>query len=401
MNQWPLRKLGDDEVCLLNPKKKEIARIDDSTPVSFVPMSCVDDVSGTMDVSKIRRIGEVRKGYTYFAEGDVLFAKITPCMENGKSAIARNLINGIGFGSTEFHVLRACPSVIPEWLHLFVRNVKFREEAKNNMHGAAGQQRVPEAFLRKSIIPVPPIDEQHRIVAKIKGLNHRVEEARKLREETVKNCKGLFQTELERIFLPSETEEWSEYDAHEVFDIVKGQVDPREEPYVDMRHIAPDVIESGTGRLFLDKIKTAKELELESGKYLFNASQVLYSKIRPSLRKVALPDFEGTCSADMYPLVPNVGVVRREFLALLLLSSPFTAYAVENSDRNAMPKVNRSTMFGYRFKLPEKSEQEKIVARVRVMQEKAETITKLQNSVDEELAKFQSALLSKAFQGEL
>lgn len=162
MSDWPLRKLGDDEVCLLNPKKREVAKVEDGTPVSFVPMARVDDVSGTMDVSEVKSIGEVRKGYTYFAEGDVVFAKITPCMENGKSAIARNLMNGIGFGTTEFHVLRSGQLSTPEWLHLFVRNSEFREEAKKNMHGAAGQQRVPVDFLREAAIPLPPVDEQRR-----------------------------------------------------------------------------------------------------------------------------------------------------------------------------------------------------------------------------------------------
>lgn len=257
-------------------------------------------------------------------------------------------------------------------------------------------------LLKEEQIAFPEnIDEQRRIVMRIKELTRRAEEARKLRREAVEKVKGLFQVELERIFQPIETDDWAEYDARKVFDIVKGQVDPREEPYASMPHVAPDVMEIGTGRLFLDKIKMAKELELKSGKYLFDASHVLYSKIRPNLRKIALPDFAGTCSADMYPLIPNIEVVTRDFLALVILSPPFTTYAVENSDRNAMPKVNRLTMFGYRVRLPEKPEQEEIVSRVRAMQEKAEEITRLQNDVDEELAKFQSALLAKAFRGEL
>jgi type I restriction enzyme S subunit len=257
-------------------------------------------------------------------------------------------------------------------------------------------------LLYSTFIPFPAdVNEQRRIVARIEELTRRAEEARKLRQEAVDKVKGLFQTELERIFLPIETDDWTEYDAREVFDIVKGQVDPREEPYASMPHVAPDVMEIGTGRLFLDKVKTAKELELKSGKYLFDATHVLYSKIRPNLRKVALPDFKGTCSADMYPLIPNTEVVTREFLALVLLSPPFTAYAVENSDRNAMPKVNRPTMFGYRVRLPEKSVQQEIVSRLRAMQEKAEEITRLQNDVDEDLSRFQPALLAKAFRGEL
>ncbi|TDY62920.1 type I restriction enzyme S subunit [Aminivibrio pyruvatiphilus] len=180
MSKWPLRKLGDDEICILNPKKAEVAGLANDTPVSFVPMARVDEISGTMNVSESKNLGDVRKGYTYFAEGDVVFAKITPCMENGKSAIARNLINGVGFGTTEFHVLRPRNLVTSEWLRLFVRDKNFREQAKKNMHGAAGQQRVPVDFLRDSQIPVPPIHEQHRIVQRIEDLTRRMEEVRKL-----------------------------------------------------------------------------------------------------------------------------------------------------------------------------------------------------------------------------
>jgi type I restriction enzyme S subunit len=106
----------------------------------------------------------VRKGYTHFKNADVLFAKITPCMENGKAAIASGLSSGLGFGSTEFHVLRAKEEVLPEWLFYFVRQPTFRREAKRNFTGTAGQQRVPTTFLSSAAIPVPPIPEQRRIV---------------------------------------------------------------------------------------------------------------------------------------------------------------------------------------------------------------------------------------------
>lgn len=401
MSGWQVRKLGDPDVCLLNPKKSEISKVPDGTLVSFVPMAQVDNVSGVMNISKEKPLGEVRNGYTYFAEGDIVFAKITPCMENGKSAIAQKLKNKIGFGTTEFHVLRPGPLAIPEWIHLFVRQDSFREEAKKNMHGAAGQQRISADHLREAKLPIPPLDEQRRIVARIEELTHRVEEARKLRQEATEKVTSLFQTELERAFLPIETDDWTEYKASEVFDIVKGQVDPREMPYAGMPHISPDVIEIGTGKIFEEKVKTAIELELKSGKYFFNDGHILYSKIRPNLQKVALPTFEGTCSADMYPLIPNLTVVTRDFLVLVLLSPPFTNYAVENSDRNAMPKVNRPTLFNYRIKLPDLSVQKEIVTRIRGIQSKAFEISLLQMRADKELQGFRSALLAKAFRGEL
>ena len=119
------------------------------------------------------------------------------------------------------------------------------------------------------------------------------------------------------------------------------------------------------------------------------------------MRKVALPDFSGLCSADMYPLIPNTDIVTRDFLALALLAPPFTQYAVENSDRNAMPKINRPTMLGYRMKLPTIEVQREIVFKVKQIKTKADEIATLQNEAANEMDLFQPSLLAKALRGEL
>ena len=152
------------EVCEINPNFKEIPT-DLDTPFSFVPMSAVDEFHGVIKRPEVRPYRDVSKGYTHFKNGDVLFAKITPCMENGKAAIAANLVNGIGFGSTEFYVLRPKKDILPEWLFAFIRRQHFRVMAKAQFTGTAGQQRVPVFFLSKVKIPLPPLDEQKRIAA--------------------------------------------------------------------------------------------------------------------------------------------------------------------------------------------------------------------------------------------
>lgn len=152
------------EVCEINPRLPRGHGIEDDVEVSFVPMAAVCEVSGSIEVREARRYAEVKKGYTPFKDGDVLFAKITPCMENGKAALAAGLAGGRGFGSTEFHVLRAGDEVLPEWLRYFVWREEFRREAKRNFTGTAGQQRVPASFLANASIPVPSISEQRRIV---------------------------------------------------------------------------------------------------------------------------------------------------------------------------------------------------------------------------------------------
>lgn len=153
------------DFCKINPKKINTKEFDDDMIVSFIPMPCVSDIWGKIVKKELRKLGEVKKGYTNFFEGDVLSAKITPCMENGKSAIVDKLENDIGFGSTEFYVLRCDENKLNnKYLHYFVRQKTFRDEAKGEMTGAVGQQRVPKTFLENYKMKVPTIKEQQEIV---------------------------------------------------------------------------------------------------------------------------------------------------------------------------------------------------------------------------------------------
>ncbi len=160
---WGLRKLGD--CCEINPKKAQDKRLTLDVEVSFVPMPTVGE-RGEFDASDIRCYREVRTGFTYFRENDVLFAKITPCMENGKGAIAKGLRNGVGFGSTEFHVMRPVAGVsTSHWLYTMSVLCPFRIEAEANMTGSAGQRRVPASFLKGYLVALPPIERQESFEA--------------------------------------------------------------------------------------------------------------------------------------------------------------------------------------------------------------------------------------------
>ena len=171
---WPQKPLS--EVVDLNPRLDKSAYRDD-LEVSFVPMAAVEAGSGRMEVSQTKDFGTVKKGYTPFRESDVLFAKITPCMENGKMAVVPKLTNGLGFGSTEFHVLRPRPDIEPRYVYHFVSNLSFRREAAHYMSGAVGQKRVPTSFLEDALIPVPPFGQQKLIVAEIEKQFSRLDEA--------------------------------------------------------------------------------------------------------------------------------------------------------------------------------------------------------------------------------
>ena len=163
-----MAKLG--EVCSINPKS---CTLRDDTEVSFIPMTKVGE-HGEFDASEIKNYSEVKKGFTNFQNGDILFAKITPCMENGKGAIAHNMKNGIGFGSTEFHVLRPdTDKITSEWLYYLTTWKTFRKEAERNMTGSAGQKRVPKTFLENYVVNLPDIDTQkseNKILRKVDDL---------------------------------------------------------------------------------------------------------------------------------------------------------------------------------------------------------------------------------------
>lgn len=150
------------EIAIIDPEKREINDIDDSVEVSFVPMSNITE-QGELDLSDVKNLGDVRKSYTYFKEGDVLFAKITPCMENGKGCLAINLVNKIGFGSSEFYVLRPREGIDGLWLYYLTKAHKLRTQAENSMTGSSGHRRVPKYFFDKYKVYVPDIDIQKRI----------------------------------------------------------------------------------------------------------------------------------------------------------------------------------------------------------------------------------------------
>ena len=161
IQKWPIVRLGD--YCIVNPTKPK--GISDEMEVSFIPMQDVSD-DGSCNKFINRPYAEVKKGFTYCADGDVIFAKITPCMENGKGAELQGLTNAMGMGSTEFHVLRPISGKsISTWLYYFTKLDIIRKDAAKNMTGTGGQKRVPASYFDNFKIGVPSIDEQMNFAA--------------------------------------------------------------------------------------------------------------------------------------------------------------------------------------------------------------------------------------------
>ena len=167
MESWEQCSLSD--VCTVNPKKVDTKDLPDELEVSFFPMPALSEIYGEITDPQTRLLKEVRSGFTNFSEGDVVFAKITPCMENGKSAVVGKLVNDIGYGTTEFFVLRCSDRLYNRFLYHLVRDKLFRDKAKAVMAGAVGQQRVPKRYLETYKLNLPKFNEQREIVRILDG----------------------------------------------------------------------------------------------------------------------------------------------------------------------------------------------------------------------------------------
>lgn len=180
----------------LNPRKSEISKLDKSLEVSFLGMADVGE-DGSLSLSEVKPIEEVWNGYTYFKEGDVLFAKITPCMENGKGAIAEGLTNDLGFGSTEFHVLRPIEGISrATWIYHLTHSDKFRKIAETFMTGSAGQKRVPTHFFNRFKVYEPSIDKQIRF----EGIANEISDDKQKLLDQISKSEDLFSALVQKAF---------------------------------------------------------------------------------------------------------------------------------------------------------------------------------------------------------
>jgi len=187
-------------LCIINPKKSEIKDFDNDTEVSFLPMTDLKVHQMHFEIKQVKKLNEVNTGYTYFRENDVLIAKVTPCFENGKAGIACNLMNSIGFGSTEYHVIRTKGNVLPEWIYYSVMTAKLREEGVNNMTGSSGLKRVPAKFIETWKIKQPSIEVQKKIIQVIQNMDGKLKATISLQQSKLTYLKALKSSLLDRAF---------------------------------------------------------------------------------------------------------------------------------------------------------------------------------------------------------
>lgn len=284
---------------------------------------------------------------------------------------------------------------VPEFLFylLLSRKEELIAQAAGNAQPNISQQKI-----RDILVPIVPIPEQKRIVAILDDAFTGITTARAAAEQNRQNARALFESHLQAVF-SQRGEGWEEKGFSDVCEISSALVDPRKDEFLDLRHVGGANIESKTGGLI--ELTTAREEGLISGKFVFDESMVLYSKIRPYLMKVARPDFRGLCSADIYPLSAKKGQVDRDYLFHLLLSPDFTDYANAGSARAGMPKVNRDHLFAYRCYLPPVGKQTELAASLDTLHEETQRLEALYQRKLEALDELKRSLLHQAFSGNL
>lgn len=196
-----IRTVAIGDVCELNPKLANKSEVCKELELQFLPMKLVEEIINKIHLTEIRKFSDVQnKSYTYFADGDVLFAKVTPCMENGKIAIAHSLKNGIGYGSSEFHVFRCTDQILNSFLCYYIVQENFRRNAQSAMTGAVGLRRVPKKYLEDHSIPLPSIKEQHQIILEIESRLSVCDKVEESIVESLEKSKALRQSILKKAF---------------------------------------------------------------------------------------------------------------------------------------------------------------------------------------------------------
>lgn len=403
-------------IAELNPRKPPKSALPGDAEVSFVPMKAVDAEDGRITNSESRRFAKVRSGYTAFRDDDVIVAKITPCMENGKAAIARDLLNGFGFGSSEFHVLRSGSKLLPEYLFYFLRQLSFRQEAEAHMTGSVGQKRVPASFIGEHPIPYPPLPEQKRIVAKLDEIMAEIKTAKGHLERAKELIRKFRQSVLNAAVTGKLTEGWrrrrhkpaweSELACNVCRKVQNGKT-PREgfieEPGIPFLKVY-NIVDQ---KVNFDYRPQYIPLETHAGKMSRSITlpgDVLMNIVGPPLGKVAIVPsnrMEWNINQAITLFRPGERVTS-EWL-YILLSSGTNVRAIDNETKGIVGQKNISLTQCRHFEIPLPDIDEQLeIARIAnaLMGELLHTEIALESTLIIS-GNIQSAVLSSAFKGEL
>jgi type I restriction enzyme, S subunit len=408
---WSLKPLN--EVCDRKPSKGEARRrLVDTDNVSFLPMNELGIHQKYFEAPETRPLSAVAGSYTYFAEGDVLLAKITPCFENGKLGIAQGLENGIGFGSSEFMVLRPKPELCSEYLYYFLDQESFREVGAKAMTGAVGHKRIPPEFVEALQIPLPPLEEQRQIVAVLDKAFSGIATATANVQKNLTNARAIFESYLGTAFDRDEVA-WTSYRLGEtalltIIDGDRGTNYPNKSDFLETGHclflntknVRPDGFNFDTTMF----VSEQKDDSLRKGK--LSRGDVIMTT-RGTIGNLAVYDetvaFEHVrINSGMLILRPNPQKISPSFLFEILRSGIVKKQIAENVSGAAQPQLPIHTLVKFTMPVPNSlTDQKHIVEGLAEIETATNNLERLYGSKLVALSELKQSLLQKAFAGEL
>jgi len=391
------------EICEINPKKE--IPLDGDSLVSFLPMEAVS-TDGKIDTSKTVSVSQV-KNYSVFKNNDIIFAKITPCMENGKGAIVSNLINGYGAGSTEFIVLRPNEMVLSKWIYYFLSQKSFRLYCQQNMTGSAGQKRVPAKFLANCEMRVPNIEEQKHLISKIEELfselDNGVETLKKTKQQLAVYRQAVFNSVIDSY--PGEKFVLSEI--AKTIDGDRGKNYPKREEFSNegfcLFLTAQNVRPYGWRFDNNSFITKGKDEILNNGKLQLND---IVLTTRGTLGNVAVYDatvpYENVrINSCMLIIRANTEKVSPYYLASFLMSPLFKFQVEKLKSGTAQPQIPANILKNTVISVPTLEEQKQIVSELNSRFSVCDSIEQTVDAALQQAEAMRQSILKKAFEGGL
>lgn len=346
-SSYPKKRVA--EVCILNPLKSELQGLSKDTVVSFVPMSDLNENSIDFEIRQSKTIEEVYNGYTYFRNNDVLIAKVTPCFENGKAGLAKNLHNGIGFGSSEYYVLRPMDNILPQYLFHAITKSNFKEHAIPKMTGTGGLRRVPKSVVAEFSIPVPPISIQEVIVAEIEAYQKVIDGAKMV----VENYKPKIEID-------------PEWEIVNLGDIAHKITDGTHKTPIYTDNGVPfwrvtDLTESNSSKKFISKdehTELIKRCNPERGDILYSKNGTI------GVAKLIDWDFDFSIFVSLALIKPKSGEVNPKYLEILMNSDFIYNQAKSHSKSGTVTNLHLVEIKQFKIPLPSIDVQRTIVDQI-------------------------------------
>lgn len=383
------------EVCQFKPPKSIPRKaLDENDSVSFVPMNDLGELTKYFQPTMVKPLGEVIKSYTYFADGDVLCAKITPCFENGKLGIAQNLANRTGFGSSEFVVMRSGAKLLPEFLYYFLYRDEFREAGTRVMSGAVGHKRVPKEYFEDLEVPLPPLEEQKRIVAILDQAFAALDRARAHAEANLADAGELFGSSLAAAFFAEGDVPTKPLGSLCEFE---GGSQPPKSQFVDTPR--PGYIRLLQIRDFKSDEK-AVYIPDDGKRRRCTADDIMIGRYGASVGQIHRGK-AGAYNVALIKTIPNNEELNRDYFYYYLLSDLFQKPLLAKSSRGAQDGFNKADISPFSVPVPSILDQLRIVERLSSVEQEVSTLTKQYEEKLNDIADLRQSLLQKAFSGQL